>query len=167
MDLKLLTYPEQLSFSFLFSRVRVAQFLVSVLWIIVLSFHLFCLFYCRPLVTPVVLLVVNPHPVKEGWYCEFVLTTNGTYSWSSVTHISCEGWQSNDGVRKLDFNVTIWNRCFSSIRVSANPLPKKSLYGRSSGMLPQMRYIHWYAGAAWMLLHLNGKSRIGELKLFL
>ena len=66
---------------------------------------------------------------------------------------------------KWDFNWTKWNPWFSSFLFSTNPLSRKSWYAPQA-----LDYrINWeiytpYAGAAVMVLHMNGKFTMRKLK---
>jgi hypothetical protein len=102
-------------------------------------------------------LVTNPVKSHEWGNDREVLTTSGTYPWSFVTQIFHSDQPSHDS-ESADFNLTNWKPWFSSFLVSSNPLSKKSWYEPQA-----LEYsINWeiytpYAGAAGMLLHINGK----------
>ena len=89
-----------------------------------------------------------------------------TYPWSFVTHVFHSGHPSHGGDRKSDYlNLVKRDPWFSSVLYSINPLSMKFWWEPQA-----LAYrINWeiytpYAGAAGMLLHINGKFTMEKLK---
>ena len=108
-------------------------------------------------------LVTNPVISREWGKDLEVFTTSGTYPWSFVTHIFHNGQPSHGGDRNI-------------FEVMTSTLPKGTL-GSVAFLLaatlyqgnPDRNHKLWeiytpYAGAAGMLLHINGKFTMGKLK---
>jgi hypothetical protein len=108
-------------------------------------------------------LVTNPVISHEWGKDRKVFSTGGTYLWSFVIQIFHNGQPSH--FRSDDFNLTNRKTWFSSFLVSSNPLSRKSWWERQA-----LEYrINWeiytpYAGAAGLLLHINGKFTMEKLK---
>jgi hypothetical protein len=106
-------------------------------------------------------LVTNPVISHERGKDREVFTTSGTYLWSSVTQIFHRG----DDCKSDDFNLTKRNPLFSSFLVSSHPLSRKSLWEPQALEYRNNWEIYTpYAGAAGVLLHMNGKFTMGKLK---
>jgi hypothetical protein len=114
-------------------------------------------------------LVTNLVISHEWGENQEVFTTSGTYPWSFVTQIFRNCQPSHGGDHKtFEVITSTWQSgTLGSVAsfVRSNPLSKKSW------LEPQaLEYrINWeictpYAGAAGMLLHMNGKFTMGKLK---
>jgi len=95
-------------------------------------------------------------------FTRIVITTKGTHPSSVVTHT----FRKVNQVMKLssdDFNLTTW---INILLVSSNHLWKNDRNHKFWNIISTERYIHCtsYAGAAGMLLHINGKFTMGKLK---
>ena len=102
-------------------------------------------------------LVTNPVISHEWGKDREVFTTSGIYPWSFVIQIFHSGQPSHD------FNLTKRNPC------SVASLLEATLYQGNPDRNHKLWNINWeiytpYAGAAGMLLHMNGKFTIGKLK---